>query len=129
MSALSRAVAGLSGSLKRVAGEAAVYTRGPATSLSFTVVHDLQSYEVINDQGFPESVISHDFLIAVGDIPIATGDMREGLIGGPRGGDRITVDVAGVGCEFEVVPVGKRPCVELADPDGIILVVHTKKVA
>ena len=32
-------------------------------------------------------------------------------------------------CVFEVVPLGTKPCAEWAEPDGIMLVVHTKKVA
>ena len=46
----------------------------------------------------------------------------------PRSGDQVSVTIADVDCVFEAMPLGNRPCFEQADPDGVMLVVHTKKV-
>ena len=122
MSALSRATQCLSSTLKRVAGEAVVYSRGLSLSVPLTAVHDMQSYEVVNDQGFPETVIAHDFLIAASDL------VSSDLPVLPRNGDQVSLTISGAACVFEAMPLGNRPCFEAADPDGVMLVVHTKKV-
>lgn len=123
MSALSDAVAGLAATLKNVAGESVVYTRGPMSSDPITAVSDVQTYEVLDQQGIPISVLSYDFLFTTSDIVIGSDQIE------PRSGDRIAATLNGTPCVFEVVPLGNKPCAEWAEPDGIMLVVHTKKLA
>ena len=48
--ALSSAAAGLAATLKSVAGESVVYTRGPLSSDPLTAVADVQTYEVLDQQ-------------------------------------------------------------------------------
>ena len=123
MSALSDAVAGLAATLKNVAGESVVYTRGPTSSAPITAVSDVQTYEVLDQQGIPISVLSYDFLFTTADIVVGSAQIE------PRPGDRIATTLNGVACTFEVMPLGTKPCAEWAEPDGIMLIVHTKKVA
>jgi hypothetical protein len=123
MSALSDAVAGLAGTLKSVAGESVVYTRGPTSSDPITAVSDVQTYEVLDQQGVPISVLSYDFLFTTIDIVIDSAQIE------PRSGDRIAATLNGIPCAFEVLPLGTKPCAEWVEPDGIMLVVHTKKLA
>lgn len=122
MSALTQATLCLSSTLKRLAGEAAEYTRGSSLSIPLTVVHDMQTYEVITDEALPERIIAHDFLIAALDLVNGT----DAVV--PRPGDRVTVTIAEQECVYEAMPLGNKPCFEPADPDGVMLVVHTKKV-
>ncbi len=121
--ALSHAVAGLAATLKSVAGESVVYSRGSASSDPLTAVSDMQTYEVLDQQGVPISVLSYDFLFTTTDIVIGSDQIE------PRSGDRIAATLNGAACVFEVVPLGTKPCAEWAEPDGIMLIVHTKKVA
>lgn len=109
--------------MKNVAGESAVYTRGPMSSSPITAVSDVQTYEVLDQQGIPISLLSYDFLFTTTDIVIDSAQIE------PRSGDRIATTLNGIPCVFEVMPLGTKPCAEWAEPDGIMLVVHTKKLA
>ena len=122
MNALSDAVAGLAATLKAVAGESVRYSRGSTTSDPITAVSDVQTYEVLDQQGVPISVLSYDFLFTTTDIVIGSAQVE------PRPGDRIAATLNGVACVFEGMPLGTQPCAEWAEPDGIMLVVHTKRV-
>src|ERR1041385_8300451 len=71
--ALSNAVAGLAATLKSVAGESGVYPRGPTKSSPITAVSDVQTYEVLDQQGVPINVVSHDFLFTAADLVVGSG--------------------------------------------------------
>ncbi len=120
MSVFANAIAGFAGSLNQLAGEPVNLLRAGAQMLGpVSAVPDLVNYEVIDEQGMLTSVASYDWLFTATDLA--------GLPSPPRTGDRIAATVGDA--QYEVMPIGQKPCAEPAEPDGILLVVHTKRVS
>ena len=110
-------------SLKRLAGLAGVYARGATESEPIIGVPTQHEYEVIDDEtGLPSKVISYDWTFTAAEL----------LLGGdvitPRSGDRWKPTIDGTQETYEVLPIGRRPCVERFDASGKLLLVHTKKL-
>ena len=121
---LARAATGMAQSLQRLAGIEGVYVRGDDESEPIVGVPVLHEYEVIDDQtGLPTRVISYDWTFIAAELQI------EGEAVTPRKGDRWTPTIEGAEETYEVLPIGKRPCFERADSSGVLLLIHTKKVA
>lgn len=76
-------------------------------------------YEIADASGFLTVVPGYDWTFVAADL----GDLNI------RTGDIVTETIAGVEQKYEVMPVGKKPCVEPGDSSSILLTVHTKKVA
>lgn len=76
-------------------------------------------YEVVDANGFLTTVPAYDWTFVAADL----GDLNI------RTGDVITETLAGVEVKYEAMPIGKKPSVENLDSSGILLTVHTKKVA
>ena len=112
----------LGGQLKTAAGVSVTYTRG-TNSVTLTAVPTLHQYEIVDDEGFGISMLSRDYLIHAADLILAGAEIA------PRAGDRIAETIDGVAQTFEVMPLGQKHEYEPADPDGLLLIVHTKKVA
>lgn len=103
--------------LKDAAGSVVSVKQFDAVVLAdVTATRSAVPYEVANDEGFLQEVLIHDWAIVAADLGGVV--LRDGM--------RIA-DSDGV--EYEVLPVGKRPAVEPMDTSGILLMVHTKKVA
>lgn len=105
--------------LEDEAGRAVVYARGEL-SLSITAIAETQEYTVMDEKrAIPTRVVSQDFILRRSQVAFG------GAVSDPRAGDRLT-DAAGT---FELMPLGTSPCYEWLDPDGDMVLIHTKKVA
>jgi hypothetical protein len=84
-----------------------------------------RDYEVVDpDNGQVQIVAVRDYLVEVSAYHFVGEAVK------PRNGDRITELIAGVSCEFEVLPIDdKRPAAEPEDASGLRWLIHTKKVA
>jgi len=111
----------LGAQLKQLVGVTITYTRG-TSSVSLTATPTLHEYEIVDDEGFGIRMLSRDYLLHAADLVLA------GAAIVPRSGDRITEVVGGVSQVFEVMPLGQSHEFEPADTDGLLLIVHTKKV-
>jgi hypothetical protein len=108
----------LAGELQAFASRAVTYRRGGLVSSPIAAIPAQQMYEVIDEDGFATSVQYFDWSIPAVDLVLGNARIE------PRQGDRIIDgNVA-----YDVLPVGKRPCVEPIDPAGILLLLHTRRV-
>jgi len=104
------------------AGVEVTYTRGSG-SVTVTAVPALHRYEVIDAEGFGITALSRDYLIHAADLVISGSTIA------PRAGDRVTETIGGTSTTFEVMAIGAMKEYEPLDTDGLILRVHTKKIA
>lgn len=119
--AIERAAAALSGSLQRVAGTEFRIRRGGDTSEPIKGTLTIATYEVADTETLTlirvrsiDWVIQQSLIVIEGkSIELRPGDEFEATAGGKR---------------YEVMPVGKRPCWEPHDANGVMLVVHTKEI-
>jgi len=122
--AVARAALGMAQSLKRLVGCEGVYARGASESEPIVGVPTQHEYEVVDDEtGLPIKVISYDWTFTAAELVLG------GNVITPRSGDRWKPTIEGVQETYEVLPIGKRPCFERHDAAGILLVIHTKKLA
>jgi hypothetical protein len=119
---LQDGAAWLGSQLKAHAGVSVTYTRG-TDSASITATATMQQYDVVDAEGFSTSVVSRDYLVHAADLVLA------GSLIVPRAGDQIAETIAGVACTFEVMPLGEKREFDPLDSDGLLLLIHTKKVA
>ncbi len=105
----------------RAFGELATLSHGPATTEAFTAVWEQVTYEVVDGEGFLTRFSGRHFMFPVTAAAIA-GEAFE-----PRAGDRITFQENGVSVEYELLPVGNLPAVELM-PGGFRWRARAKKV-
>jgi hypothetical protein len=111
-------------SLQRLAGIEGVYARGEDESEPITGVPVQHEYEVIDDEsGLPTKVLSYDWTFVAAELLIDGNPIV------PRKGDRWKPTIEGTEETYEVLPIGKRPCFERADTSGVLILVHTKRVA
>ena len=112
----------LGSQLKTVAGRTVTYTRG-ASSVSLTAAVSMHEYQVIDTEGFETQVVSRDYFLMAADLIIG------GSVVAPRAGDQITESIGGIDQTFEAMNLGDSgPAWNEADPDGTLIVVHTKRV-
>ena len=116
------AIAWLGGQLKNHCGLDVVYHRG-ISSVAITATATMHEYEIVDDEGFGIVMLSRDYIVHVADLIINSLEIT------PRAGDRITETIHGVACTFEVMSLGQKHEYEPFDSDGLMLLVHTKKVA
>ena len=108
--------------LKAVAGVTITYTRGinAATGLTGTVT--LARYETVDSEGFGIVALSRDYVLHAADLVVG------GALIVPRAGDQITETILGTAQVFEVMALGELKESEPLDTDGLLLLIHTKKV-
>ena len=123
MSALTDAVAGFATALQGVAGETVTYSRQSSQITGLSGVPDNQDYEVVDAEGFASVIPSYDWLVTATDLVLSGSAIV------PRPGDRISGMLNGVAMVFEVMPIGTKPACEPVDPDGLMLLVHSKRVS
>jgi len=109
--------------LKESASVTIVYQRGPHVSDDLTVTKSLHEYEVIDTDGIMTTIKSTDYLIHAADLIV------NDTVITPRSDDRVTEVVGGVSQTYEVMPLGPQKEYEPLDTDGVIMTVHTKRVA
>lgn len=129
MNLLANAVNTLAATLTGAAAYSGDYQRyggGSARIRASLVVRD---YEVQDEEGLVTQVRSYDWLFRVEDIksfmPPIPGDrwnVRDYQLIGEQDEDLEEVP-------FEAMNIGTRPCFEPHDAQGIMVIVHTKKVA
>lgn len=119
---LQDGAAWLGGQLKDHAGTSITYQRG-ALSATLTGTATLHEYEVVDQDGFSTTVLSRDYIVHAADLVLSGAEIA------PRAGDQITETIGGVACSFEVMPLGMKKEYEPVDRDGLLLLIHTKKVA
>jgi hypothetical protein len=83
----------------------------------------MHEYQVVDDEGFGIVMLSRDYIVHAADLVL------NGLEFVPRSGDRIAETIQGVSCVFEVMPLGQKKEYEPFDTDGLMWLIHTKKVA
>lgn len=110
----------LGGQLKSAAGRTVSIVRGGAEHTGLTSWKSSHLLEIVDSEGFTTQVESWDWGFVASELP-------SGFVF--RNGDWIVETVAGVEQKFEALQIGARPCVEPADASGIVLKVHTKRVA
>jgi len=109
----------LSDQLKQCAGRMVTISDGINTVFNVTATMALADYETLDDEGFPLTVRSFDWVIAAADI----GDVAI------RAGTRISESIIGGSNTYEITPLSNRPAAEDNDTSGIMLLVHSKRVA
>lgn len=119
---LQDGAAWLGGQLNDHAGLSVVYQRG-ASSVSITATATMHEYEVVDDDGFGIVMLSRDYIVHAADMILSGAEIA------PRAGDRITETIQGVVCVFEVMALGQKHEYEPLDTDGLMWLIHTKKVA
>lgn len=115
-------VAWAGGQLKTAGGVSVVYQRG-AASVSVVAIPSMHEYEVVDDEGFGIVMLSRDYIVHAADMIISGSEIA------PRAGDRITETIQGVVCVFEVMALGQKHEYEPLDTDGLMWLIHTKKVS
>jgi hypothetical protein len=118
MNVLEEGTEWLAGELQAFASRAVTYRRGGLVSSPIAAIPAQQMYEVEGEDGFATSVQYFDWSIPAADLVLSGARIE------PRAGDRITDGSV----TYDVLPVGKRPCVEPIDPAGILLLLHTRRV-
>lgn len=109
--------------LKAVAGLSVTYARG-SDSVAVTASAAFHEYQIVDEEGFSASVLVRDYLLHAADLII------DGSVITPRAGDTITETINGVSQTFEVMPLDERRReYEPLDTDGVLLKLHTKRVA
>lgn len=114
--------AAASGVFPEVFGDTVTYQRG-ANSVPVTAEVQVNRYEVTDLDGVVTVVTSRDYLVTAADLVLAGAEIV------PRAGDRIVETIRGTEQTFEVVPLGQQKEYEQADPAGLSLLIHTKRVA
>jgi hypothetical protein len=129
VTAVAKAVKGLAATLNRVAGLWGSYSRVGGGTHTIRGVLTVRDYEVVDDQGIVTLTKSHDWLFRACDL---------GNSMPPETGDRWKVNTGqnylsnGEQDDFELpyqaMEIGNRPCYEPHDAQGIMVVVHMKRV-
>lgn len=113
---LQTGAAWLGDQLKAHAGGAVSIEQGTTTLTGITATLAMHEHEVIDEGGFLMRVLSHDWTFTAADL--GSLQLRTGAVVTNAAGEK-----------FEALPMGNRPCVERLDGSGILLTLHTKKVA
>lgn len=107
----------LARTLQRAAGSRAEQRRsGQLLAVLEAVIADVE-IETTDEGGFPVRALSTDFLIRTED-----------LLRGVEPGDRFTVRRGVRTVTYEATHIGKRPCIEPADPHHVQQRIHTKQI-
>ena len=109
--------------LKQVAGVTVTYQRGSSSIAGLTATVYFHEYELADQDGFVTVVKSRDYILHAADLELAGSQIT------PRSGDRIIETINAVSHTFEVVPLGTLKEHEPLDTDGVLLKVHTKRIA
>jgi hypothetical protein len=121
---LQEAAAWLGQALQGPAGIEGVYVRGATQTGPIVGVPTQHEYEVVDDETqLPTKVVAYDWTFLAADLVIGGAPIT------PRKGDRWKPVVSGVEETYEVLPLGKRPAGERLDTSGVLILVHTKRVA
>lgn len=121
MSFLTDGIDWLNAQLQQHAGRSATYTRG-AYSVTITATVVVHDYEVQDEAGIATVVNSFDLIVQRSTL-ILNGSAID-----PRPGDRVAATLGGAAVVLEVMPIGRRPCVEWLDEDGTMVTIHAKRV-
>lgn len=103
-------------------GVSVTLQRGGKTTEPFTATWEKKLYQVADSEGFITSFESRDFTFAIGDASINDAVFE------PHAGDRIALSENAVDTQYELLPLGQLPAVELM-PGGYLWKVHTKRVS
>lgn len=106
-----------------VAGRTVRYVRRGRSIANLQCSVAMQDYEVLQEDGSLTLVKSFDYTITAA-LLVLEGETIE-----PREGDLIVETIAGAERTFEVVTIGNKPCFEWQDTAGILLLVHTQRIA
>jgi hypothetical protein len=119
--AIDMAVAALAHSLQLAANTSLRIRRGGEKSEAINATLTIATYEVLDEElGFPIRVQSSDWVILKSLIAINGASIEL------RPGDELLTLAGG---RYEVMPLGKRPCVEPHDAAGALVIVHTKDLS
>lgn len=102
-------------------GGTVTYARGSDT-VNVTAEVVLADYGVTGPIGGRIQVQPRDYLITAADLVLNSAQIT------PRSGDKIRETILGIVEEFQVMPLGDRPCHEDADAGKTKWLVHTKYV-
>jgi hypothetical protein len=98
---------------------AVTYVRG-SVSIPLTVWASVHTYDVVGNDGSTLTFVkSHDFGFPAADLAAS------GLI--PMEGDRLMETLDGTAIVYTVSAMDPRPCYEIQDGAGVLLLVHTKR--
>lgn len=114
MSVFDADFAAADGLLAEAFGEQATYLVGNST-IPVTAEVVMRDYQVDDADGILTTVQSRDYLIDAAALGID-----------PKPGHRIQQTIAGKVHTFELLPLGKRPAAEWADPNKTRWLIHTK---
>jgi hypothetical protein len=122
MSEFAKAIAGADTVLRGVAGTAVSYHRGDSM-VAITAVPASRDYEVVSDYGAMATWSSVDWLLPVADLVL------DGARVVPEPGDRISMDVTGVGTRtWEIMHIPGQGHMSDADVSGTRVRVHAKLI-
>lgn len=114
---IENAVAALALSINSISGKSVTYYRAGGKVVPLMARGIVSSLEVVNDDGFGSQIEVRDFVITFAHLGFE-----------PRGGDVIRETISGITCSFEVLQIGNLSCWEPHDNDGVMIVIHTKKI-
>lgn len=112
------------GKLQVAGGRSVTFTRVPDIEIALTATATMNKYELPNSEGIATEVQSYDWVITTDELVYGSDVLT------PRTGDQITETLNGETVTWEVLDLDEmRPAVEWFDVEGLLLLVHTKRVA
>jgi hypothetical protein len=129
VTAVTDAIKTMAGSLQGMAGLRGDYSRYGGSSKG--MIHGVlteRDYQVMDEQGIVTNVKSHDWLFTAEDL---------GRLMPPMPGDRWKVNTFygmygaqqdDLELPYEAMEIGNKPCFESHDGQGVMVVVHMKRV-
>ena len=118
MNMLDDSATWLAGQLQDNVGRAASYSRGQFT-VSVTGTLAIRTHHVMDEDGFASAIQSYDWTFTAADLQLTGSSVM------PRPGDRITSG----GVVYEAMPLKDGQAWEGVDAAGVMVTVHTKRVA
>jgi len=109
--------------LKTAAGRSVVIKRKAVQTATITGWCAMHQVTVEEEDGAATNVLLYDWTFKRSDLVIGVDAFM------PRDGDRIIETLNGVEVQYEAVPVGAKKAVEDLDDSGLLILVHTNKVA
>lgn len=120
---IQRGASWLGERLKTAAGRSVTLTRGVTVSSAITGWVASVEYEEVGDDGLTTSVRYDDWTFNADEVLLSAVQIV------PRSGDVLTESLNGSTIKYEVLPLQNRPEVEWLDSSGILMTVHTKRIA
>jgi hypothetical protein len=82
----------------------------------------MHEYEIVDTEGFGVTMLSRDYILHAADLILSGSEIV------PRSGDQMVETIRGASQTYEVMALGNLKEYEPLDTDGVLLLVHTKRI-